>query len=259
MRPLPVFALGALFGATALWLSLPRLESLDLAGYANRVLWLSMVDERRPRERTAVAAERQRALGSPSSAHFDERLPPADRQMELRPPEPAVSAPAAAQSEPELTKAPESMPAVTLTPSQLLGMPIAGLDASQLRDDFADPRGEGRGHEAIDIAAPLGTPVLAVDDGRVVKLFTSERGGLTVYQFDSQDQVAYYYAHLDHYAAGLAEGQPIHRGDLIGYVGYTGNANILAPHLHFAIFALGPEKQWWKGTPINPYPRLGGQ
>ena len=145
-----------------------------------------------------------------------------------------------------------------LMPQALLSMPLAGVDPAQLHYPFDDARGEGRGHEAIDIAAPLGTPVLAVDAGVVVKLFTSVRGGLTVYQFDSRSELAYYYAHLDAYAEGLAEGQVLARGDLIGYVGYSGNANALAPHLHFAVFQLGPEKLWWKGTAINPYPLLGG-
>ncbi|MCB1602577.1 MAG: M23 family metallopeptidase, partial [Xanthomonadales bacterium] len=98
----------------------------------------------------------------------------------------------------------------------------------------------------------------AVAAGRVEKLFDSKRGGLTVYQFDVDDKLAYYYAHLDHYADGLSEGQQLARGDVIGYVGSSGNANTLAPHLHFAVFLLGPEKHWWQGTPINPYPLLGG-
>ena len=104
--------------------------------------------------------------------------------------------------------------------------------------------------------APRGTPVVAVDDGKVVKLFNSKPGGLTVYQFDPDEKLAYYYAHLDRYAPGLAEGTVVKRGDVIGYVGSTGNANPDAPHLHFAVFVLGPEKRWWQGTPINPYPLL---
>ena len=114
----------------------------------------------------------------------------------------------------------------------------------------------GRPHEAIDILAPRGTPVLAAANGRVVKLFTSQQGGLTVYQFDPTVTWAYYYAHLDRYAPGLAEGMTLSRGDRVGDVGSTGNASPEAPHLHFAIFRLGPEKQWWKGQPVNPYPLL---
>ena len=96
----------------------------------------------------------------------------------------------------------------------------------------------------------------AVADWRVAKLFTSRLGGLTVYQFDRQERVAYYYAHLDAYAPGLQEGQMLRRGDPVGTVGFTGNANPDAPHMHFAVFALGPERRWWEGAPLNPYPLM---
>ena len=113
-------------------------------------------------------------------------------------------------------------------------------------------------HDAIDIMAPAGTPVLAVADGTVEKLFDSKLGGTTLYQFNPQRTLAYYYAHLQAYAPGIAEKQVLKRGQVIGYVGATGNANPEGPHLHFAIFELGPEQQWWKGTAINPYPQLRG-
>ena len=138
-------------------------------------------------------------------------------------------------------------------PGELL-IPVADIASAQLQDTFHDMRGTTRSHEAIDIMAAQKTPVFAVDDGTLMKLFDSKPGGLTLYQYDASTTFAYYYAHLDSYAADLVEGQAIKRGDLLGYVGATGNANVLAPHLHFAIFVLGPEKQWWKGTPINPYP-----
>ncbi|WP_293464289.1 M23 family metallopeptidase [Polaromonas sp.] len=139
-------------------------------------------------------------------------------------------------------------------------LPVQGIAARDLRDTFDDGRdGNQRGHEAIDILAPRGTPVLAVADGPIVKLFLSKPGGITVYQFDATGQLAYYYAHLDRYADGLAEGQIVRRGSVVGYVGSTGNASPDAPHLHFAIFRLGPEKQWWKGEPINPFGYLGGK
>ena len=96
-----------------------------------------------------------------------------------------------------------------------------------------------------------------VDDGRVVKLFNSKPGGLTVYQFDPTEKYAYYYAHLDRYADGVKEGSVLKRGDLVGYVGVTGNANKDAPHLHFAVVELTPSKEWWKGTSIDPYPMMG--
>ncbi|WP_294989597.1 M23 family metallopeptidase [uncultured Stenotrophomonas sp.] len=135
-------------------------------------------------------------------------------------------------------------------------LPVRGVLASQLRDTFTDARSEGRVHDAIDIMADAGTPVLAVADGTVEKLFDSERGGLTIYQFEPSGRWCYYYAHLQRYADGLAEKQSIKRGQVIGYVGSTGNASAEAPHLHFEVHMLGPEKQWWKGESINPYPLL---
>jgi murein DD-endopeptidase MepM/ murein hydrolase activator NlpD len=138
-----------------------------------------------------------------------------------------------------------------------LRMPVEGARVEDLKDDFHQARGGGtRQHEAIDIHAPRGTPVLAAVDGRVVKLFTSRQGGLTVYEFDRAENFAYYYAHLDRYADDLKEGNPVRRGDRLGYVGTSGDAAPDAPHLHFAIYRLGPEKHWWQGLPIDPYPFL---
>jgi murein DD-endopeptidase MepM/ murein hydrolase activator NlpD len=137
-----------------------------------------------------------------------------------------------------------------------LAMPVQGVDAGDLRDTFADSRGGGRAHEAIDIMAPRHTPVRAVEEGVIQKLFTSAGGGLTIYQFDPTGTFTYYYAHLDRYAPGLREGQQVRRGDVIGYVGSSGNASPNAPHLHFAIFRQTAERQWWKGEPVNPYPIL---
>lgn len=136
-----------------------------------------------------------------------------------------------------------------------LRMPIDGVAPGALRDTFDATRAAGS-HEALDIAAPRGTPVRAVDDGRIAKLFRSIPGGITIYQFDPTERFAYYYAHLDRYADGLREGAVVRTGDVIGYVGTTGNAPPNAPHLHFAIFRLGPERTWWRGTAINPYPVL---
>lgn len=159
----------------------------------------------------------------------------------------------------QTAKAPEISVGATdgaaLLNARPLAMPLQGISASALRDTFNDGR-PGHTHEAIDIAAPRGTPVYAVDDGRLVKLFTSVPGGLTVYQFDPDGRLAYYYAHLDRYADGLREGVALRRGDLLGYVGSTGNASPDAPHLHFAVFRLGSEKQWWKGTALNPFAAL---
>lgn len=137
-----------------------------------------------------------------------------------------------------------------------LVVPVEGVPPSALTSTFEDDRGEGRVHEALDIMAPAGTPVLAVADGHVEKLFDSERGGLTIYQFEPSGRLAYYYAHLERYAPGLQELQAVRQGDVIGYVGSSGNADPAAPHLHFAIFVLGPEKRWWEGTAIDPWPLL---
>jgi murein DD-endopeptidase MepM/ murein hydrolase activator NlpD len=137
-----------------------------------------------------------------------------------------------------------------------LAVPVVGVAREDLHDSFDDLRGLQL-HEGIDLAAPAGTPVAAVEDGTVAKLFVSLAGGLTIYQFDPESTYAYYYAHLDRYADGLYEGRVVKRGEVIGYVGTTGNARGTA-HLHFAIFKLGPQKLWWEGSPINPYLVLRG-
>jgi len=137
-----------------------------------------------------------------------------------------------------------------------LEIPVEGVQPGALQDSFSQARDGTRQHEALDILAPRGTPVIAADDGTIVKLFYSERGGTTIYQFDPSEQYCYYYAHLDRYAEGLREGQSVTRGQVLGYVGTSGNAPPDTPHLHFAIFRLGPEKHWWQGEPINPQPLL---
>lgn len=154
---------------------------------------------------------------------------------------------------------PESPAVLPATPTDTTGnllIPVQGIAAAALHDTFNDARSEGRRHDAIDIMAPAGTRVLAVADGRIEKLFLSDRGGITLYQFNPDRTRAYYYAHLQRYADGIAEGQALRRGQVLGYVGATGNADPSAPHLHFAVFALGPEARWWEGTALNPYPML---
>ena len=132
-----------------------------------------------------------------------------------------------------------------------LSVPLAGLDPKKIADTFHDARGPHQ-HEALDLMAPKGTPVMAVAQGNVAKLFTSKDGGLTVYQFDDSRTYCFYYAHLDRYAAGLQDGTLLRPGQVLGYVGSTGNASPKAPHLHFALFKLGPEKKWWQRTAIDP-------
>jgi murein DD-endopeptidase MepM/ murein hydrolase activator NlpD len=165
---------------------------------------------------------------------------------------------------PPVTAPPDNTPpAVTTRPAVEenpplwlhLAMPIAGIDPEALEDTFNEVH-DGHKHEALDIPAPRGTPVMAVAEGNVVKLFTSKPGGLTVYQFDNTQTYCYYYAHLDGYATGLKENTLLRKGDVLGYVGSTGNASPTAPHLHFAVTKLGPDKKWWEGTAIDPLPLL---
>jgi peptidoglycan LD-endopeptidase LytH len=146
-------------------------------------------------------------------------------------------------------------PAIEELMRRRLSLPVNGVRADQLVATFDEARGD-RPHEAIDIMSPRGTPVIATEDGRIAKLFWSKAGGHTIYQFDPSERYVYYYAHLDRYADELAEGQAVKRGQTIGYVGSTGNAKADAPHLHFAIFLLTPEKRWWDGTALDPYPVL---
>ncbi len=133
-----------------------------------------------------------------------------------------------------------------------IGLPIAGLTPASIHDTFNEVH-SGHPHEAIDIPSPKGTPVHAVVSGAIRKLFLSKAGGNTIYEFDDTSIYCYYYAHLDRYADGLQEGMKVARGDVIGYVGSTGNADPAVPHLHFTIFELGPEKNWWQGKAVNPY------
>ena len=134
-----------------------------------------------------------------------------------------------------------------------LEVPVKDAKRADLREMFNEQRGSQRRHEAIDILAPRNTPVVAVEDGIVARLFLSDAGGITLYQFDPTTTYVYYYAHLESYAPGLKEGDRLKRGEVLGYVGTTGNAPKDTPHLHFAIFEMTDKKQWWQGTPIDPY------
>lgn len=135
-----------------------------------------------------------------------------------------------------------------------LQVPIDGLNVERMKGSFAEGRDKGsRPHEAADILAPRGTPIRAVEGGTIAKLFISKAGGNTVYQFDKDQRYCYYYAHLDRYANGLREGMAVAEGDVIGYVGTSGNAPPQTPHLHFAIFQLTVDRHWWEGTALDPY------
>ena len=137
-----------------------------------------------------------------------------------------------------------------------LQIPVSGIKSKELRDTFNDNRSEGRVHGALDIMAAQGTPVVATADGKIQRLFSSERGGLTIYQTSADGTLVFYYAHLDRYADGLKDGQKVRKGETIGYVGDTGNAGAGNFHLHFAIWILVDPKRYWEGANINPYPLL---
>jgi murein DD-endopeptidase MepM/ murein hydrolase activator NlpD len=138
-------------------------------------------------------------------------------------------------------------------------IPVEGIRSSQLIDTFAEARGEERVHGALDIMAPLGTRILAAAPGNVESLFQSEAGGNTIYVRSSDGQTIYYYAHLDTYSRDLQEGDVVQRGQVLGTVGFSGNASPDAPHLHFAIMRTSPDAEWWEpATAINPYPLLTG-
>ena len=151
-------------------------------------------------------------------------------------------------------------PVAAVAPGSALAVPVAGVAPSQLTDNFAEARGDERRHDAIDIMAPRGTPVLAAAPGRVEKLyFSNGGGGITAYVRSPDGRWMYYYAHLEGHAPGLAEGQQVQRGALLGFVGSTGSASPEGPHLHFAVNAMAPGERWWQGTPVNPYPLLTGR
>jgi murein DD-endopeptidase MepM/ murein hydrolase activator NlpD len=227
LRPLPVFFFGMIFGAGALCLL------TDVNWRRNTVVAVLPV----PLKPEPIATPSQAPMPLPIIAKAEEALP-TGIPAEIIPPE----------------QVPPQEPA----PGAVLLIPVRGVGTAQLSDTYTQARSNGRVHEAIDIPGLEGTPVLAVDNGKIVKLFDSKPGGLTIYQFDPTDTYAYYYAHLNGYAAGIVEGKQVQRGELLGYVGSTGNASPAAPHLHFAIFELGAEKHWWQGKAINPYPLLGG-
>jgi murein DD-endopeptidase MepM/ murein hydrolase activator NlpD len=175
------------------------------------------------------------------------------------------SPPAVARSGPVVTVKPQNAPPVVVAeqvqvaPSGL-AIPVVGVKANQLTDTFDQARANGRRHDAIDIMAAEGTPVIAAADGTIEKLFFSNGGGgITVYERSPDQKWMYYYAHLSAYAPGLAEGQQVKRGQVIARVGHTGDASAAGPHLHFAINTMAPGQRWWQGTPINPYPVLAGK
>jgi len=180
------------------------------------------------------------------------RTKPVLPSIELPPSSPvAVGTPL--PPEPEPSPSPES---ANFVGQVNLIVPVAGVRPDQLIDTFDDARSEGRVHDAIDIPAAAETPVLAAAGGKILKLFQSERGGTTIYQLNTNGDLVFYYAHLARYADGLAEGNVVKQGEVIAYVGDTGNAGPGNYHLHFSIATVSDPKRYWEGTNINPYPLL---
>jgi murein DD-endopeptidase MepM/ murein hydrolase activator NlpD len=199
-------------------------------------------------------------LGGKGTAEAPSPAPASPAAPTAPAPSTSVSPPAPAQPPAQPPRAAAPPPDLARPPADLvqhdLLVPVQGIERTALQDTFDDARGQGRVHDAIDIMAPSNTPVVAVEAGRIAKLFTSKLGGLTIYQFDPTETFCYYYAHLDHYSPDLREGAQVARGQVIGYVGATGDASAEAPHLHFAITRLAADKKWWQGEALNPYPIL---
>jgi len=196
----------------------------------------------------------------PTPAPPDTTMPTATQQALPAPPNAALTAPPAATVSMPVTdklNTPGKLDSATMSAGPGLGLPLPNLKREAIQDTFDDTRGGGTKHEATDILAARGTPVFAVAEGNVVKLFNSKKGGTTVYQYDDRQKYCYYYAHLERYADGLKEGMLLRKGDTLGYVGTTGDAQPNNPHLHFAILELGPDKHWYEHTTaVNPYPLL---
>jgi murein DD-endopeptidase MepM/ murein hydrolase activator NlpD len=170
---------------------------------------------------------------------------------------PATVPPTTARTGPRDTISVDASPTELATLASELIIPVQGVTAHDLHDSYAEPRGGGsRSHEALDIPAPRNTPVLAAANGRILRKFSSKDGGNMIYATDATEKFILMYAHLDHYADGLVDGMPVRQGQVIGYVGTTGNAPPDVPHLHFALARASDIRDWWKGTPINPFPLL---
>lgn len=248
MKKMAIFLAGLLIGAAVLWIVMQEPRSRP-SPTANGIVRAPIQPS--PDEGIGAVPEANAAPPLPAGAPDPSATDPHDDGAR-----PGSAAGHSTSSTP--VESPRSAPAPRSGEPQLL-LPVSGVKVADLADTFSDARSHGRRHDAIDIMAPAGTPVVAVADGTIIKLFNSKPGGHTIYQFDAAGELAYYYAHLDRYAQGLSEGMKVARGDVIGFVGHSGNASPHAPHLHFAIFVLGPEKNWWQGTALNPYPLLGGR
>jgi len=229
------------------WARHPRTRTLFaavaiLAAIATLVARLSRMSKDGRRN---VVTWSQSPIASPTSRSRDQSQ---NNSKDVEPAPPAHVSP--------LNNSSPAVPQPTSTSQAGLIIPVAGVRPEQLRDTFSESRAEGRIHDAIDIPAPRGTAVIAAADGSIVKLFQSARGGTTIYQLSVDGKLVYYYAHLDRYADGLAEGHFAKQGETIAYVGDSGNAGSGNYHLHFSIAEISNPKDFWHGVNINPYPLL---
>jgi len=215
-----------------------------LVAIATFVARLSRVS--RVGNRQTITWSRNQPPANVTSTSSSERSPESNSASPQAFPSPAASIPSATN---------QTSPTISGAPPNLI-IPVTGVRPDQLRDTFSEARSEGRVHDAIDIPAPLGTPVVAAADGTIVKLFHSDRGGTTIYQLSTDSRFVYYYAHLDRYAEGLAEGHLAEQGETIAYVGDTGNAGAGNYHLHFSVALISDPTKYWQGVNLNPYPLL---
>jgi len=228
-RPRTRLILALVATLVAIALLVARLERVSRVGNRQTIIW-----------------SRNEPPGNVTSANSSEQSSENNSASSPAFPSPVASIPSATN---------QASPTISDAPPPLI-VPVAGVRPDQLRDTFSDARAEGRVHDAIDIPAPLGTPVVAAADGTIVKLFHSDRGGTTIYQLSTDSRFIFYYAHLDRYAEDLAEGHIARQGEIIAYVGDTGNAGAGNYHLHFSIALVADPKKYWQGVNINPYPLL---
>jgi peptidoglycan LD-endopeptidase LytH len=186
----------------------------------------------------------------------DQSSPQASPEIGSSPIAPSRPAPPVGQETPEDRDVARPAGTPEMIKSDALTIPVAGVRPEQLRDTFNEARSEGRTHNALDIMASCGTPTVAATTGKIIKLFQSARGGITIYQLGADNRTVYYYAHLARYADGLTEGRLAQQGEVIGYVGDTGNVAPGGCHLHFAVWIVTDPKRYWDGENINPYPLL---
>lgn len=228
-------------------------RSLRLDGVVAALIGAAAISCVRGEVASDGAASRDSVASAPGIVEIADTV----RRVVAPPVPPPVPSSGSRPAPPADTALVDATPAELAELARALIVPVAGVNAEELIDTFTESRGGGsRPHDAIDILAPRGTPVLAATDGKVEKLHSSAAGGLMIYAADAHDRFVMMYGHLDGYADGLAEEMPLRRGQVIGYVGTTGNAPAGTPHLHFAIARGTPSWKWWRGKAVNPYPLL---